>query len=52
LEFFASEQSKINTAHFRFVSLPKNFRFASDFLFRFEANQNKGFFALFRFKAK
>ncbi len=29
-EFFASDQSKINRAYFRFVLLPKFFRFASD----------------------
>jgi hypothetical protein len=29
-EFFASDLSEINRAYFRFVSLPKIFRFASD----------------------
>jgi hypothetical protein len=33
-EFFASDQSEINRAHFRLVSLPKCFRFAS---FRFRS---------------
>jgi hypothetical protein len=36
LEFFASDQSKINRAYFRFVLLPKIFCFASfSFCFRF-----------------
>jgi hypothetical protein len=30
LEFFASDQSEINRAYFRFVSLTKIFRFAFD----------------------
>ena len=55
-EFFASNQSEINTPYFRFISLPKSFRFASFrfwfFRFAFSQNEINVFFALFRFKAK
>jgi hypothetical protein len=50
-EFFASGQSDINRAYFRFVLLPKFFRFRfvslPIFSFRFKAKRNKRFFALF-----
>ncbi len=55
-KFFASDQSKINTAYFRFVSLPKIFCFASlRFLKRFsrcftsKRNEINIFFASFHF---
>jgi hypothetical protein len=41
---FASDQSEINTAIFRFVSLPKIFRFASDFFVSLQS-ETKRFFS-------
>jgi hypothetical protein len=50
--FFAYDQSEVNTVYSHFVLLPKIFRFAPIFLFRLKEKWNKRFFALFRFKAK
>ncbi len=52
-EFFASNQSEINTPYFRFVSLPKIFPFASFrcrfFRFASKRNEINIFFASFHF---
>jgi Na+/H+ antiporter NhaD/arsenite permease-like protein len=49
VEFFACNQSEINTSYFCFVSLQRIFCFA---LFRFKAKRNERFFTFFRFEAK
>ncbi len=51
-EFFASNQSKMKTSFFRFVSVLKISRFASNFLVFLQSETKSRFFALFCFKAK
>ncbi len=49
-EFFASDLSEINRAYFRFVSLPKNFRFASDLFITSKQNEINVFSLCFALK--